>query len=969
MASVTQIIRRRRRKRQYRQETAQQRETWGWLIGGGVFIILFGPILAAFGWITLVYTTAYAQLPDPRQTIYLDPLIGATRIYDSSGGTLLVSVSDPLGDQREWIPLEELPEYLIDATILWEDPDFFETVGFDLITMAERLMRHTIQSGSVPADSSITGRLVRNVILPEDRTMEIAFVAAIQAEYTPEEIIEWHLNTNYYGNEIYGIEAAAQIYLGKSARDLTLDEAALLAAIPTAPRFNPLDDETAARGRQGDLLRRMLSEGLITRSQFETSIDTQTRIQINSGQIPLIAPEFAIFARRQAEDILDSLGLDGAQLVSRGGLRIITTLDLDLYYQAECALQAHLAQLRGDVITQSFTRDNQPCFAADFLPDEPIEIGDTPPDSGIIVVIRPETGEIMAMIGNATEANRQPGVVLHPFAYLTGFLSTDYTPATMLLDIPRPFPGAQEGLLYIPNNVDGQFRGPLSLREAMNAGLQPPVTQVVNTLGINEVLDIAHRVGINSLRGSNYDLSLLEGSGEVSALDIAYAYSSFALMGQINGLRVEPIAEGFRDHDPVAIRRIEDANGNVLWEYDNAQVTLNRVPVMEPPLAYLVNHILSDRTTRQKTLGQGNVLERNYPTAVISGQTLNHVDNWTVGYTPYIVTVVNLHRQDGRGTSLTAFGTDGAAYVWRSIMDYLQARDNLPTDEWARPASIAETVVCEISGMAANGNCETRREIFLGEWQFPPVDTYWQLVEINSQNGRLATLSTPAALRTTVAYFIPPEEAMDWWRANNLPLPPTQTDNTLPNLLSSTVILQPADYDIVGGVVDIRGSMESENLDYYQVLYGEGINPTSWITLSEGQEAPAPGTSLALWDTAGLDGTYVIQLRVVRDDGTPETGVVQITVDNIPPAIILNGSGTYRFGVDDVIPLVAEVTDNIRVDRVDFYHNGQFISSDDTFPYEYNHPINRTGIEQFTAVVYDAVGNTSESTIEVEVTR
>lgn len=979
MTTVTHIIRRRRNRRASRREVTSRRRVWSWLVGLFALVLLGLPSAVVLGSTLLTYSGIASTLPAPRDTIYLDPMLRPTEIYDASGSALLFAVADPLGDDRDWVALDDLPEYVIQATLLWEDPDFLRRARFDPARLMTRLWDNWL-NGPVAAESSLAGRLVRNVLAPpadpptvEDREREAVLVAEINRRYTPREILEWHLNTNYYGNEAFGIDAAARIYLGKPARDLTLDEAALLAAIPTAPQFNPVDNETAARGRQADMLRRMLAASLITQSQFEAVINVNTPILVSTGPVPLLATDFALYARRQAEAILDRQGRDGARLVSRGGLRITTTLDLDLYLQADCTLRAHLARLGGDLDPDISALDGSDCAAVAYLP--PVQAASAPPDTGKLLILDVASGEIRAMIGPAWQASHQPGPTLHPFVYLHGFMnaSPNYTPATMLLDIPRQFPGAADGLIYLPNNPDDSFRGPLSLRDAMATGLLPPVTQVANVLNLNNVLRrTAHPLGINSLRSGVYDLSLLQRGGGVSLLDVSYAYSVFATLGQVRGRPVEPLAPGLRNHDPVAVRRIEDASGQVLWDYDEFRQRQGGVPLLQAELAYIVNDVLADPAPRRQLLGQNNILEMTRRAAVVNGMTGDKRENWTVGYTSQLVTGVHLQRADSVEMGLSPFAIEGAAHVWRAVMEYAQQRDGTPPD-WERPASVVEAPVCETSGMSPNGACRTRSELFISSGQIPPEDTYWELVEVNTQTNQRATVSTPAALRLTRAYFVPPADALDWWVANNRPLPPQDFDTvSRMDILSSAAILQPTNLDIVGGVVDVRGTIDVNNMDYYQLAFGQGMNPNEWIDITGQRATFTPGTSLGEWNTAGLDGTYVLRLSVARTDGTLETSVVQVIVDNIPPSVVLRAGEpgqVFRWPDDSAIPLVAEVTDNIRVDRVEFYHNGQFVDTDTGYPFGYEHPINRTGIEIFTAVVFDAVGNSSQAELQVEVRR
>jgi membrane carboxypeptidase/penicillin-binding protein len=951
---------------------------------GTITLLVILPSGVAFGGAAALYWSAVAGLPHPQETIYLDPIIGPTELYDRTSQTLIYSVEDPLGDEREWVSLADLPPYIAQATLIVEDPDFMTATRFDAFQAFSKLWRNVL-SGPLPPDPSLTGRLVRNTLLPsQDSTRETALVAEINRRYSPEQILEWHLNTNYYGHEAYGIEAAARVYLGKRASDLTLDEAALLAAIPTAPQYNPLDNETAARGRQADVLRAMQVAGYITPDQFGEAAGTLTPIQSGLNLPTQIAPDFALYARRQAEDILNNLGYDdGAQMVARSGLRITTTLDLDLYYQSECALRIHLARLGGDTADQP-ALDGGACTSAALLPTSASAVA-SPPDSGILVVLDVNTGEIKSMVGPASATNfkpdpnttigYQPGPTLQPFVYFEGFRNAlpRYTAASMVMDIPSPFPGPAEGLIYTPTNPDGQFRGPMNLRDAMGAGLLPPAVSVTHNQGIDSILLIAHRIGLNSLdENARYDLSLLERGGAVSVLDISYAYSVFASLGEMRGVYAQSLARGYRQRNPVAVLRIEDSSGNTLWQYDDAQIAASIVSIFPAELGYLVNDILADQETRWPVLGQNNVLDLPRPAAVVNGLTGDDRDAWAVGYTPHLVTGVHLGRSDGQQMTLDAFGLQGAAPIWRAVMEYAHNRDGLPAVEWERPPGIVEMPVCERSGLLPNGACPVRSEIFIEGTQPTQIDTYWQTFEINSDTRQLATANTPVGLRTQETFFIPPPEAMDWWQAHNLPLPPAEIDTiSRPELFRSVQILQPERFAYVGGVVDIRGSLDP-NMQSYTISYGQGLNPTEWIQIGEQQTAFTRGSSLGAWDTTGLDGLYNLRLRVELSDNAVEYDIVPVTVDNTPPAVSLSAGEPgqlFRFPADDVIPLVADVQDNLALARVEFYHNGQLLGVDAEWPYGFEWDITRTGVETFTAVAFDAVGNQASSEITVEITR
>lgn len=977
MASVAHIIRRRRRREALRQQARQRKHLSIGLVIGLIALLIVLPTGAAGGATAALYWSAVADLPEPQATLLVNAASGPTELYDASGQTLLYAVQDPLGARRAWVSLETLPAYVPDATLVAEDPDFLTATHFDLVGTVARLWTAALY-GQAANDTSLTARLVHNTLVTTpgmDPTREMALVAEINRRYSPQQVLEWHLNTNYYGNDAYGIDAAAQVYLNKPASELTLDETALLAAIPLAPQYNPFDNEAAARGRQQDLLRALRRADVISQEAFDTAISLQTVVQRGPHDIPAVAPDFALYARDQVEEILNASGRDGARMVARGGLRVTTTLDLDLYYQTECSLRGQMARLSGSAAPVD-ALDGTPCVSASFLP-ETTAISDGP-DSGALVVIDVATGEVRAMVGAAADANAQPGPVLQPFVYFNAFRSPNpLDPASMVLDVPRSFPGAQEGLIYTPTNPDGRFRGPMNLRDAMGAGLLPPAVDVANRQGIDAILRDAHQIGLNSLDLGVYDLSLLERGGAVSALDVTYAYSVFASLGQMHGVSVEAKGPGYRSRDPVAIRRIEDVDGTVLWAYGGDEAALSVTNVFLGELGYLINDVLADQGTRWPVLGENNVLDLPRPSAVVNGLTGDRMDDWAVGYTPQLVVGIHLSRSAGgeaQPMTLDSYGLQGAASVWRAVMQYAHQRDGLPADNWRRPENIVEVSVCDRSGALPNGNCPVETEIFIdGRQTRLAPDTYWQNFEINRQTGQLATASTPSELRGRQVYFVPPPEAFEWWQSNNLPLPPAEYDTvSRPELFGSAVILQPQPFAYVGGVVDVRGSLEAGDLSFYQLAYGRGLNPDRWIDIGGPQTSFSQGASLGQWDTTGLDGIYNLRLTVVDSNQTIETRVVQVTVDNVPPTVTLNAGEpgqVYRWPGDTEIPLTAEVQDNLAITRVEFYRNGDFIGSDAEWPYTMQWPTEGVGVETFTATAFDAVGNNSTADLSVEIVR
>ena len=395
-------------------------------------------------------------------------------------------------------------------------------------------------------------------------------------------------------------------------------------------------------------------------------------------------------------------------------------------------------------------------------------------------------------------------------------------------------------------------------------------------------------------------------------------------------------------------------------------------------MTYLVNNILSDQPIRQALLAiEDNATQIDRPTAVVNAFSSDRVDNWTIGYTPQRLTAVHLGRADDTSMSLKTFAQEGAATLWQAVMRYQHQRDGLPIREWQRPDDVAEYVVCERSGMIPRSevDCPHYNEIFLEEVPPYQTDNFWQSITLNSETRTRATANTPASLQVQNIYFIPPEVAMDWWKSNTMPLPPEQYDvASRPDLIKTVELFIPSDFAYVGSIVDVRGSVDTtqQGITQIQLSYGQGINPNQWFNIGEAQTTFTPGTSLGLWETGELDGIYTLQLSATFADGNRDTDFVQVTVDNVPPTIELQAgepNQLFRYPSDTAIPIIANVSDNLAINRVEFYHNGTLVATDSEWPYGFEFTIQEVGTETFTATTFDQVGNTSEAEIMTEIIR
>ncbi|MFN8421080.1 MAG: transglycosylase domain-containing protein, partial [Anaerolineae bacterium] len=789
----TNIVRQRRLERQRAKKAQVSRLTQ--IIALSITALVVGTLLFTVGGAGLmvgIYVTYARNLPPPSQIAEVRDQFETTRIYDRSGQTVIYEVVDPDGD-RQYVPLGEIPPYMLDATIAIEDRSFYSNPGFDIRGVA-RSVWLALTNNVVQGASTITQQLVKNTLIePEERTQitpdrkikEIILAAEISRLYSKEQILEWYLNTNFYGNLAYGVDAAAKVYFGKRVQELSLGEAAMLAAIPQNPALNPFDNPEASRQRQRVVLENMVSQGYISAQQMDDELKQTIVVQPLAERFGLVAPHFSIFARQQAEQILNDLGLDGARMVLGGGLKIYTTLDLDLHYQVECATRAYITRISGGGATAvPNTSNGQECAAAAYLPNVPnFNLSQARNiTNSAVVLIRPETGEILSMLGsvdywntaiqgnfNAALGSRQPASTFKPFVYVTAFTAPEvqYTPATMVLDIPTIF--NQDGIQYAPKNEDDRFHGPMSVRKALANSYNIPVVRVLANVGISQVIRRARQLGLSSLNATQEGagLALALGSGEVNLLDLTYAYTVFANLGTMVGKPEANPRPGFRSLDPTAILRIDNKDGKTIWEYKDRTSTFASQNVLNSGVAYLMNDILSDNSARLEAFGNGNALELSRPAAVKTGTTNDVRDAWTVGYTPDLVTGVWVGNNNNTPLGDDVSGHTAAGPIWHAIMEYYHR--NLPIHTWKRPDSVVEATVCKISGLLPTPACDTSKELFFSDGLTSTIptqpDIYWKRVQINARNGLLATSSTPADAIVESQFFDVPAEALAWARS------------------------------------------------------------------------------------------------------------------------------------------------------------------------------------------------------------
>lgn len=473
--AINLVTQRRARRRRERSGLRSLRQWFvGLLLVAAMASLALATVGAMFG--LELYTELVSDLPSADALAQAfefsnNQFFQTTRIYDRSGQHLLYEVIDPRAGDRQWLALDQIPVRFQNATIAVEDKTFYQNPGYDVVgiirafgsnlTRPACVLRPESCPGQIQGGSTITQQLVKNVIIAPGRAAETTYARKLRESliareaterYSKERILEWYLNTNFYGHLAYGVDAAARVYFAKSASELNLAESALLAAIPQSPGLNPVDAPEAARERQKLVLQAMVEQDYVTAADARAALaeDVFARLQPASSRFSIVAPHFVFYVLNQARDQL------GPALVHRGGLRIVTTLDAGLQQQVECAARSHVDRLRGaDPEYVKPAADGTSCAAAAHLPT--LRAKDVGVDRNItnvaVVILDTRTGEILSMLGSydywdksidgsfnvAVAGLRQPGSAFKPFTYLTA-LSQGYTPASMVLDVRTAFP-------------------------------------------------------------------------------------------------------------------------------------------------------------------------------------------------------------------------------------------------------------------------------------------------------------------------------------------------------------------------------------------------------------------------------------------------------------------------------------------------------------------------------------------------
>jgi 1A family penicillin-binding protein len=702
-----------------------------------------------------------ADLPslDDPSSLYAYAAAPSSKIYDRSG-RLLFEMPPPYSGFHSPVSLDEIPLALRQAVIATEDDGFYENPGVDFTAILRSAWLNLRNRRIVSGASTITQQLARNLLMsPEERyeqsytrkLREAILAWRITRRYSKDEILALYLNETYFGNLAYGVEAAAQTHFGKHVRDLDLAECALLAGLPQSPpAYNPFENLEAAKKRQAVVLGLMAEQGYITADQARQA--ESEKLYFASAPFDIRAPHFVMYVRGLLEEEL------GLERLEQGGLRIYTTLDLDLNEMTRDVMRYRLEMLANCQGTGSRQQNDCPPGGHNVR-------------NAALVALDPQTGEILAMVGspdyfsaridgavNGTTALRQPGSSIKPITYAAAFQSgtgpdvTRLTPATMMLDVYTSFV-TREGASYVPLNYDLQFRGPVLLREALASSYNLIAVKVLDSIGVETMTGLARRLGITTFDDPDrLGLAVTLGGGEVRLIEETAAYAAFA--------------NGGRAVQPVAVLRVEDSEGSLLW----SQAPGMGEPVVDERVAYLISNILSDNTARIPSFGEESVLKLTRPAAVKTGTTTDFRDNWTVGYTPGLVAGVWAGNADSEPMHEIS-GVSGAAPIWHDFVE--AALKGAPVHDFERPDGLVETEVCALSGLLPGPDCPHRvTELFLAGTQPTETCTMHQRIAIDRATGLRATANTPPDRIVQKVYTILPPEAQEWAQAEGIPGPP-----------------------------------------------------------------------------------------------------------------------------------------------------------------------------------------------------
>lgn len=630
-------------------------------------------ILFVLGGITLsiagmaVLWVALTPIPD------LDSFVNrkvalSTKIYDRTGEVVLYDLNTDV--KRQMVPLNEISPFIQEAAISIEDSKFYEHGGVSFTGMARALIADIMTGRLAQGGSTITQQVVKLTLLTNEKSIirkvhEIMLAIKLEGKYTKEQILELYLNNTPYGGTLYGVEAASRAFFAKSALDVTLPEAAYLAALPQSPTyFSPYGNhKEALDARKNLVLGRMLKLGYINQAEYDEARNTKVTFSVQPNS-SILAPHFVFYIREYLEEKY------GADVVTQG-LTVITTLDAELQHEAES-------------IVNRYALENEGRFNA---------------SNAALVALDPKTGQILSMVGsrdyfdpnidgnyNATLALRQPGSSFKPFVYATA-LAKGYTPQTAIFDLPTQFSTAcgpadnynSAPPCYAPGNYDDKFRGPMTFTTALAQSINIPAVKTLYLAGVAETIALAKSAGITTLgEPKQYGLTLALGAAEVRLLEITNGFATFANNGIYNA--------------PTGLLKVTDKKGKVLEEFKQEPRS-----VIDAGVVADLSSMLSNNAARVPSYSLNSPLHiPGYDVAAKTGTTNDYRDTWTIGYTPTIAVGVWAGNNDNSAMNKETAGFV-VAPMWNAFMQI--AIKKLPKEFFPEPRPLTPDLSPALRGL------------------------------------------------------------------------------------------------------------------------------------------------------------------------------------------------------------------------------------------------------------------------------
>ena len=640
-------------------------------------------------------------------------------------------------ERRTLVKLGDIPKSVRDAFVVTEDKRFYEHAGIDWVRVFGALARDIVARAWVQGFSTISMQLARNVFperISREKTLtrklkEAKVARAIEHKYSKDKVLELYLNQIYLGNGAYGVETAAQRYFGKSVRDLNLAEAATLAALPKGPeRYNPRRFPERAIQRRNTVIELMRREGAVSvaDSRLAKAYPLQLARRAEAGEM---APYFVEWVRQQLDQQF------GDKLYKEG-LKVYTTLDIDMQSAAERALERQLKAIESGKYGRFRHTTYEQYIARGGAGED--AAANSPYLQGAFVALDPRTGAVRALVGGrdfedskfnrATQALRQPGSTFKPLVYADA-IRNGRAPSYMLQDEPMSVPQV-DGTEWAPRNYDGKFEGPMPLRRALYLSRNVPTVRLGMELGEGSVIDMARRFGITSPIPAYPSIHL--GAADVYPLELVAAYSTFATLGVRSS--------------PMAIVRVENARGDVLWE-----PTPVRAEVMSREEAWLMVDVMRDVVRRGTAYSAVWAQGFRVPSAGKTGTTNDYTDIWYIGYTPDLVAGLWMGFDRPQRIQPNAQGGTLAAPAWTAFATEVYQRRPPPPD-WPRPENIVSREIDRTTGLLQNPFCP--REVVATEFYIAGTEPIREC-DVHSPFNLLS----PSDSNGTPGFGVPPSDS------------------------------------------------------------------------------------------------------------------------------------------------------------------------------------------------------------------